>query len=323
MQGYRLILEGRSILYVDNIELTIRPLPPFRLDLTAWALKRRPVNTIDTFDGRVYSRVLLLGGKPVEINVVQIGPPGKPLLRVAAQGARLPQEAEVAMKKTVVDMLGLNVDLTEFYALSSKHPKLGALVEKFRGLKPTRFPSIFETLANAIACQQVSLNVGLLILSRLAQEYGKGLDTSENKSFPDPEKISRSDIQKLRAMGFSRQKATYLRDLSQSVSNGSVALENVATMDDEEAVTYLMSIRGIGRWSAEYTLLRGLGRLGIFPGDDVGGQNSIGTWMGRQEKMSYERVQELLGKWGDFRGLIYFHLLLQGLEKSGEPTING
>lgn len=308
---------------MDYIELTIRPLPPFRLDLTAWALKRRPVNTIDKFDGRVYSRILLLSGKPVEINAVQIGPSRKPLLRVVAHGARLPQEAEVAMKRTVVDMLGLNVDLTEFYALSSKHPKLGALVEKFRGLKPTRFPSIFETLANAIACQQVSLNVGLLLLSRLTHEYGKGLDAAENKAFPAPEKISHSNIQKLRAMGFSRQKATYLRDLSQSVSNGSVALEKVAAMDDEEAITYLMSIRGIGRWSAEYTLLRGLGRLGIFPGDDVGGQNSLGTWMGTREKMSYERVQELLGKWGDFRGLIYFHLLLHGIEKSGELAIDG
>ncbi len=88
-------------------------------------------------------------------------------------------------------------------------------------------------------------------------------------------------------------------------------------MNDEEAKTSLSSIRGVGRWTAEYILLRGLGRLDTFPGDDVGAQKNLQQLLHLEEKPSYEKVKELTSPWHPYAGFIYFHLLLGKLYKQG------
>ena len=69
-------------------------------------------------------------------------------------------------------MLGLQVDLNGFYRFASRQAKLGPLARRFRGMRPPRFPSVFEAFVNATACQQMSLTVGILLLNRLAEMCG-------------------------------------------------------------------------------------------------------------------------------------------------------
>src|SRR5687767_13622878 len=94
------------------------PLPPFRLDLTVWALRRRGHNRIDSWDG-VYRRALLVDGHTIVVEVVQQGSPAKPILTVTATAATdLPPHA-VASTRTVLEVvLGIDVDLTPFYELA-------------------------------------------------------------------------------------------------------------------------------------------------------------------------------------------------------------
>ena len=68
---------------------SIKPIPPFRLDLTAWALRRRPENAIDRWDGSIYRRVLMVDGQAIEVAVRQSGGPEAPLLEVDVNGSRL------------------------------------------------------------------------------------------------------------------------------------------------------------------------------------------------------------------------------------------
>lgn len=88
-------------------------------------------------------------------------------------------------------------------------------------------------------------------------------------------------------------------------------------MNNEEAVAALSSLRGVGRWTAEYVLLRGLGRLETFPGDDVGAQRNMQRLLQLTEKPTYEMIKALTAAWSPYAGLIYFHLLLEALEKKG------
>ena len=74
---------------VSQRSFSITPIPPFRLDLTAWALRRRPENAIDRWDGRTYRRVLMIDGQAVEVAVHQSGGPEKPQLEVDLTGSRL------------------------------------------------------------------------------------------------------------------------------------------------------------------------------------------------------------------------------------------
>jgi len=147
---------------------TLRAVPPFRLDLTAWALRRRSRNLIDRWDGTTYRRVIALGGRPTELAVRQAGSSAAPTLRVTATPP--PQTLlERRHARSIVDrLLGLRIDLTDWYHMAAGDARLRPLADTFRGMKPPRFPTMFEAVVNAFACQQLSLEVGLELLNRLA-----------------------------------------------------------------------------------------------------------------------------------------------------------
>ena len=102
-----------------------------------------------------------------------------------------------------------------------------------------------------------------------------------------------------------------------AVAGGRLELGSVATLKDEELVDRLQQLRGIGRWTTEYMLLRGIGRLHVFPGDDVGARGNLRRWLDLAEPLNYAGVQRALDRWRPFAGLVYFHLLLKRLAESG------
>jgi DNA-3-methyladenine glycosylase II len=121
----------------------------------------------------------------------------------------------------------------------------------------------------------------------------------------------------LRQFGFSRQKGRAMIELGQAVAEGHLDLEELADLPDDEAVNRLRELRGVGRWTAEYVLLRGVGRTHVFPGDDVGARNNLQRWLRLAEPLDYEGVRRVLSRWDGYAGLVYFHLLLDRLAKAG------
>lgn len=97
----------------------LEPISPFRLDLTAWTLRRGPDNAIDRWDDTTSRRVLTPAGGPVEVAVVQTGPPEAPQLRVTVDGAPLGSDLTLAVTGALDRMLGLRIDLAEFYRLAA------------------------------------------------------------------------------------------------------------------------------------------------------------------------------------------------------------
>jgi DNA-3-methyladenine glycosylase II len=297
----------------------IQPLPPFRLDFTVWALRRRPRNDIDRWDGTTYRRVVMIGRRVAELAVRQTGSSAAPRVIVNTTPS-LRTSAERRQVRSIVDrLLGLRIDLSEWYRLAHRDRRLAELADRFRGVKPPRFPTAFEALVNAFACQQLSLVVGLELLNRLAAVCDLGFAHGERLqyAFPAPRDVARVAPARYRAIGFSRQKALALLALARGIDRGEIDLEPLATADDEEAVRRLRELRGVGRWTAEYVLLRGLGRLHVFPGDDVGAQRSLARWLGRSDPLDYDDVSKALEKWRPYAGMLYFHLLLDGLAKAG------
>ncbi len=305
---------------MTSTSFVFSPRPPFRLDLTVWLLRRRSHNLVDCWDGGTYQRVFMIQEAPVQATVFQTGPPDAPELQVTVKGEGLKiQAAAPALKATLTRMMGLDADLEGFYHFAEQDRRLKALIQPFRGFRPPRFPSVFEALVNAIACQQLSLTVGIHLLNRLATEYGPRFPGSHGPTaaFPRPMDLARAEPEHLRRLGFSHSKGRTLVDLAQGVVQGRVDLEKLDTMDDNQAVKYLEALRGIGRWSAEYVLLRGLGRWQIFPGDDVGARKRLQAWLELPEPQEYPQVSRLLALWQPFGGLIYFHLLLSHLAEAG------
>lgn len=300
--------------------LLVRPVPPFRLDLTVWALRRRSRNQVDRWDGSIYRRVISLDGAPVEIAVRQSGSPADPRLIVNTRPP-LTRAADRRHIRSVLDrLLGLRVDLAGWYRLAARHERLARVAERFRGVKPPRFPTLFEALINAFACQQLSLEVGLELLNRLAAARGARVHAGDvdHYAFPDPAELAAARPSQLRVLGFSGQKVRAIKDLSGAIARGHLDIQELARESDDGRIRErLLELRGVGRWTVEYVLLRGFGRLDVIPGDDVGAQNRLAAWLGRRRPLDYAGVLQLAERFHPYAGMVYFHLLLAGLEQRG------
>jgi len=233
---------------------TIAVTPPFRLDLTAWALRRRKKNAIDNWDGEAYSRILVLQGTPVKITAVQGGSPKSPKLTVRLHSTKqLSLEQQTEAQVVLQKVLGLAVGVQPFQALAAKRLELRQLAEQFIGVRPPRFPTIFEALANAVACQQVSLDAGISLLNRLTEAYGleffDGIGTAH--AFPRPEDVLNASEEGLRQLGFSRQKVRAIKEVAYAIASDDAQFGWLELASNEEALARLQAIHGIGRWSAE------------------------------------------------------------------------
>lgn len=302
---------------MDSHRFWLAAAPPFRLDLTVWALRRRRDNAIDRWDGETYRRVLPLADGLVELAVRQTGSAERARIEVCLRGPNVRASTKPQVAWALERLLGLRIDMTDFYRFAGSQRRLGRLAARFRGMKPPRFPTVFEALVNAIACQQVTLSLGILLLNKLAARCAPSLDEGGANAFPRPTDLANRRVEDFRRLGFSRQKGRAMIELANSLALGPADLEALAGETDEIAIEQLLALRGIGRWSAEYALLRGLGRTHIFPGDDVGARNRLQKLLELPQQLDYAAVERRMRRWRPYAGLVYFHLLLDGLADAG------
>ena len=294
---------------------------PFRLDFTVWTLRRRPHNAVDGWDGTRYRRTLVIEEVPVEVTVRQESNDKVALLAVEVRhrGAGLDDHSRSEIRHVLTRSLGLEASLSGFYQMAESEPLLATLAHQFVGMRPPCFPSVFEAAINAIACQQLSLTVGIHLLNRLSEQFGPTASVGSEvpHGFPTPERLAGEDPQHLRNLGFSRSKARAIIELSQRIVAGDTELQSLWDADDGQANTTLLDLTGIGRWSAEYILLRGLGRLHVLPGDDIGARNNLHRRFDLPASAGYEEVKQYSRRWSPYGGLVYFHLLLDALANAG------
>jgi DNA-3-methyladenine glycosylase II len=301
---------------MSKFALTLAARAPFRLDLTVWALRRRAHNRVDLLEDGVWRRVLVLGGEPVAIEARQTAAGARPRIEVVARARSRARPLREAVADAVTRMLGLDCDLEPFYRMARRDRALAAIAERGRGMKPPRFASIFEAFANAVACQLVSLSAGLHVLNRVSEVYGLAARTDSGTpmhSFADPARVVHASEDRMRALGLSRSRGRYLIDLARAAQDArDPDFASLGALDDAGAAARMCAMRGVGRWTAEYVLLRGFGRLNVFPGDDVGGQNHLRAWLGIDTRLDHTGVGKLLQRWHPYEGLIYLHLVLGG-----------
>ena len=188
-------------------------------------------------------------------------------------------------------------------------------------MRPPLFPTVFEAAVNAVACQQLSLVVGVHLLNRLAEQFGPIIDRRDAvPGFPTPERLAETDPQLLRDLGFSWNKAHAVTTLARQVASGRIDLESLRDADNERAYATLVDLTGIGRWSAEYILLRGPRTLADTARRRRRARNNLHKRFGLSSSAGYEEVSELSRTWWPYGGLVYFHLLLDSLATAGHVT---
>jgi DNA-3-methyladenine glycosylase II len=284
---------------------------PYRLDLTVTVLRRLSTNLVDVLspDG-AYVRWL---GDASDVALVRVSQSNPEMLTIRIEGDR---REHPRLLKLVRRMLGVEVDLAPFYRSASKVQWLHPLVSRMQGVRPPRYPTIWEACVNAVVFQQISLHAASAIMGRLTAGLSEPLGHSGVRlyPFPSPEQVLSAPASVLRGAGLSAGKLATLQRVADALGAGSIDEGHLERLPSSDAAALLRSIKGIGPWTAMVILLRGLGRLDVFPANDTGVARNL-MLVG---KPPLPGVETLLDTLGPERGMLYYHLLLARLETRGD-----
>ena len=197
--------------------------------------------------------------------------------------------------------------------LRASHPRMAELIARSRRYNITPAVSIrpFDALAESIAYQQLSGKAAATIFGRVRALYPK-------KKWLDPEQLLATPDEILRAAGLSRAKTAALKDLAAKTIDGTVPTGRaLIRMSDDEIITRLTAVRGIGRWTVEMLLLFDLGRPDVWPVDDYGVQKGFAKTFGRRKLPTPKQLMKFGEKWRPYRSVAawYFWRALDEPEK--------
>lgn len=278
---------------------------PFHLEATVRVLQRRPTNPVDVWGRESYRRLLTTIDGLALAEVANHGTIDRPDVRIRVLHGDISADTLDTIRRTMRKVLGLDLDPRPLQRLMEAEPRLHSTAIALRGMRPPRFVGLFETFANVVPFQQVSLDAGVAAVSRLAERFGASLvyDGRRYHAFPEPRVIAKARLDTIKACGLSAKKAEALRLLARAIVAGGVTVEKLSDLSSDKAMRLLTQLPGIGPWSAGLILLRGLGRLDVFPVGDVGVARSLSRLTHVPPGPSLDR---LIQRFGDRCGYLYF-----------------
>ena len=162
----------------------------------------------------------------------------------------------------------------------------------------------------AILGQQISTHVAHMLRAGLIQTYGLKVEWADELyyAFPRPEAIVQAGTDGLRALKLSTRKSEYIVDIAAGVATGDLDLESLRDIPPEQAVEALISMRGVGIWTAHWLLVRALGYVDGFPHGDLALQRHLGLLLHRGVPLSPEEALEYSRRWAPYRSYVTTYL---------------
>lgn len=266
----------------------------------------------------ILRRPLWLAGAPIvaEFDFSQAGTMG--LRLVSSRGHARPRKKKGALLNELATqalfLWGLDDDAEDLHVLMSSDHDMAPLLERFGELRIVRAPDLYETLLVAVIGQQVSVRAAQSIRRRLMQNLGTRvtMDNAQGHEkyflYPTARQLIKAGELGLREQGLSRQKSAYLLEIAQRAAAGELDREAFATLSDEEALKRLCEIKGVGRWTAEIALMRGLGRNDVFAAGDLGLQAALQELRRMRKRPSEKELRKISERWKGWRSYAAFYL---------------
>ena len=192
----------------------------------------------------------------------------------AAPGGVDVEPLDETIRPVVLTLLGAPFDLDAFWAFATTEPVLARVAAELPGLRPPLAPDPFESLVTSVTAQQVSLHAAFAIRNRFIVAFGRAARVVHE--FPTRERVAAAAPEELTALGFSRSKAVCVIGVARS----DLDLNALAALPDEEVKASLVSLRGIGEWTADWFLARHLARPRAWPAGDLGLRKAVERFYG-------------------------------------------
>jgi DNA-3-methyladenine glycosylase II len=215
------------------------------------------------------------------------------------------------MHTLISRILSIDDDLSPFYAVIAADPLLSDIARQLRGVRAPATPTVFEALTDSIIEQQISLKAARSIENRLIRMTGQQLEHEGRiwYCYPEPAALAEVTDTGFRSCGLTIRKGEYIRDISRQIVDGDLDVEAFrAYPDTESVVSEMVKLRGIGRWTAELTILRGIHRPDAFPADDIAVRRFISRFYHGGMKVSSADARLFAERWGGYKGFAAYYL---------------
>ncbi len=249
----------------------------------------------------VYRRLLDLDGGLALASVRSTGSVDSPELEMELWGNALTDTDAERAKEQVQWMLGTQQDLAPFYELADEDPPMARLVDAFRGLHLPRTATLFEALTLAILGQQISASVARVMRMLLIERFGARaeFDDVTYHAFPSPATIAASTPGELRTLKLTQRKAEYVHGIAAAALQPEWA--DLAGLPDSDFVRRLVQLRGVGAWTAQWALVRGLARPDALPLGDLALRRGVSRLFQDGEPVTDAGVEQLAERWRPWR----------------------
>ena len=298
----------------------IIPRSPYSFDLTVTRFMRFASENVDLVVGRQYQRLLASGRQLALATVTDVGTRAKPRLTVELRSPSRATLKQAEFHAQLCHILCTDFDIRPFYRLARQDESLAPLVRRFRGLRITSSPTIFEALVMAVLSQQVNLTFAYSIKKELVETFGRTWRCKGHTyyAFPEPARFAGQSLETMRGFRLSKAKAGTLIRLGEAFASRALQQSKIAQLSDEAAIEALIQLKGIGRWSAETALLRGLARPDAFPGGDLGVVKYLAQGMlGKKEKATETEMRAFAERWRPYRGLALVYCYAELARQTG------
>jgi DNA-3-methyladenine glycosylase II len=233
---------------------------------------------------------IVLGNNSCVVEVTAIGTVDRPAFIITSH-----QDAD---KEQVIHIISEIFQWDLSLIPINKHFGQTDLKEIFTQFYGTPLVLDFDPFSSIIKCiihQQLNMTFAYTLTDRLVKNFGYNIDGVW--FFPQPEALANITVARLRELQFSTRKAEYVIDLAKAVSEGSLNLQKIKDLSDEEIFETMIKIRGIGKWTIENFLLFGLGRPNLFPMADIGIQNALKKLYQLEKKPTFEEMEQYKQGW--------------------------
>ncbi|MCD9025501.1 DNA-3-methyladenine glycosylase family protein [Cohnella silvisoli] len=260
-------------------------------------------------DGKLYKAIPVGSYQP--LFMISGDEPGYLLVQSLDDGLGWSVEIQEEIIRYVREWFDLDNDLTPFYSLSQQDAILNNVVNRLYGLRNMGIPDLFEALCWGIIGQQINLAFAYTLKRRFVETFGTNLSKGDITCwlFPSPQAIATLSVSDLAALQMTSKKSEYLIGVAQLIANGKLSKEMLLAADNFKAAEkMLVSIRGIGPWTANYVLMRCLRYPSAFPIDDVGLHNAIKSVLEMPHKPTVAHIKELSAGWTNWESYATFYL---------------
>ncbi|MFD1356672.1 DNA-3-methyladenine glycosylase family protein [Fictibacillus halophilus] len=211
----------------------------------------------------------------------------------------------------IYDWLDLKRDLTDFYKMASEDVILQLLAKKYYGLRIIGIPDLFEAITWAIMGQQINLKFAYTLKKRFIENFGEKREY-ENTSYwhyPSPEKIANLNTDDLRKLQFTSRKAEYVIGAAKEMASGKLSKGMLMDIrDPKKQHEILLSLKGVGAWTADYVMMKCLLETTAFPVADAGLHNAIKKHLNLAAKPNQDEIIELAKNWSGWEAYATFYL---------------